>query len=118
MSGTPDVRAPAAKPTDGLPSSTLHTENAAGHASLFAQPATYLRPEPRTMESRTLTPLDKEQMQGLVCSAQGQIEKLAYRPEETDGMDNARLTCCGHRKRSGTSLKFELVMMFYLCPSA
>jgi hypothetical protein len=71
MSDTPEARPAAANSTDSIPPSTLHIENAAGHESPFVQPKTYLRPESRAMEIKSLTSLDKEQMQGLVSELMG-----------------------------------------------
>lgn len=66
MSDTSDSRAPAVNAT--IPPSS-HVEDTAGHESPFVQPKTYLRPETRAMEAKPLSPLDKEQMQGLVSGA-------------------------------------------------
>jgi len=61
MSDTPEPRLPAA-----TNASSSHVEDTPGHESPFVQPKTYLRPEARAMEPKPLTPLDKEQMHGLV----------------------------------------------------
>jgi hypothetical protein len=63
MPDTSEPRPPAANAH--IPSSS-HVEDTSGHELPFVQPKTYLRPDPRAMESKPLTPLDKEQMHGLV----------------------------------------------------
>jgi hypothetical protein len=84
MSDAPGAKLPTANAPDSIasPSSTMHTETAAGHESPFVQPKTFLRPEPRAMESRPLTPLDKEQMQGLVSKSNATEGKLALMSSE------------------------------------
>ena len=61
MSNTPEPRPPAA-----THATWSHGEDTPSHESPFVQPKTYLRLEPRVMEPKPLTPLDKEQMHGLV----------------------------------------------------
>jgi hypothetical protein len=63
MSDTSEPRPPAANAH--IPTLS-HVEDTSGHELPFVQPKTYLRPEPRAMESKPLTPLDREQMHGLV----------------------------------------------------
>ncbi len=81
MSDTSDSRAAAANAS--IPPSS-HVEDTAGHGSSFVQPKTYLRPETRAMESKPLTPLDKEQMQGLVSGLSWQISIVVAIRLETE----------------------------------
>ncbi|OBT55744.1 hypothetical protein VE04_03835 [Pseudogymnoascus sp. 24MN13] len=68
MSDTPVTRPPApAKGSEGLIPQTQTPARKPGHESPYVQPKTYLRPEIRspTMEPKSLSVLDREQMQGL-----------------------------------------------------
>lgn len=67
-----------------IPSSS-QVEDTPGHELPFVQPKTYLRPESRAMESKPLTPLDKEQMHGLVSRPHG-TELPRYDPTAESGL--------------------------------
>ena len=62
------------EPTPPLAALARHT----GHELPFVAPSSYLRPKSnsRTMSDKTATPLDREQMQGLVSKKKNSLDSL------------------------------------------